>query len=162
MLSSTEMVTEPSGKMKTLADMIKDGTILTPETPVHTSDDSEELKDYIESLIPAPTPNYSETKLFDNPNYQTTGNPAEIVLSEDVSNYDQIYFDVVRWVPSDNAVYSVPVILLSSQIKAGTIVSVLLEGKFVSYEFTDAKTMTRFNVSSSQNINMRGVYGIKY
>lgn len=55
MLSSLEMVSEPSGKTKTLADLIKDGSILTPETPVHTSDDSIELKDYIESLIPEPT-----------------------------------------------------------------------------------------------------------
>lgn len=54
MLSSLEMVSEPSGKTKTLADLIKDGSILTPETPVHTSDDSTELKEYIESLIPEP------------------------------------------------------------------------------------------------------------
>lgn len=52
MLSSTEMVMDVSGKMKTLADMIKDGSILTPETPVHTSDDSTVLKEYIESMIP--------------------------------------------------------------------------------------------------------------
>lgn len=55
MLSSLEMVSEPSGKTKTLADLIKEGSIITPETPVHTSDDSVELKDYIESLIPTPT-----------------------------------------------------------------------------------------------------------
>lgn len=54
MLSSLEMVSEPSGKTKTLADMIKDGNIITPETPVHTSDDSIELEEYIESLIPEP------------------------------------------------------------------------------------------------------------
>lgn len=52
MISSLEMVSEPSGKTKTLADLIKEGSIITPETPVHTSDDSIELKDYIESLIP--------------------------------------------------------------------------------------------------------------
>ena len=52
MLSSLEMVSEPSGKTKTLADLIKEGSIITPETPVHTSDDSVELKNYIESLIP--------------------------------------------------------------------------------------------------------------
>ena len=52
MLSSLEMVSEPSGKTKTLADLIKEGSFITPETPVHTSDDSVELKDYIESLIP--------------------------------------------------------------------------------------------------------------
>lgn len=55
MLSSTEMVMDAGGKMKTLADLIRDGSIITPETPVHTSDDSVELKDYIESLIPEPT-----------------------------------------------------------------------------------------------------------
>lgn len=54
MLSSLEMVSEPSGKTKTLADLIKEGSIITPETPVYTSDDSIELKDYIESLLPAP------------------------------------------------------------------------------------------------------------
>lgn len=54
MLSSLEMVSEPSGKTKTLADLIKEGSIITPETPVYTSDDSIELKEYIESLIPAP------------------------------------------------------------------------------------------------------------
>lgn len=54
MISSLEMVSEPSGKTKTLADLIKEGSILTPETLVHTSDDSIELKDYIESLIPEP------------------------------------------------------------------------------------------------------------
>lgn len=53
MLSSLEMVSEPSGKTKTLADLIKEGAILTPETPVHTSDDSIELKEYIESMIPS-------------------------------------------------------------------------------------------------------------
>lgn len=55
MLSSLEMISEPSGKTKTLADLIKEGSIITPETPVHTSDDSVELKDYIESLLPEPT-----------------------------------------------------------------------------------------------------------
>lgn len=54
MLSSLEMVSEPSGKTKTLADLIKEGSIITPETPVHTSDDSIELEEYIESLIPEP------------------------------------------------------------------------------------------------------------
>lgn len=54
MLSSLEMVSEPSGKTKTLADLIKEGSIITPETPVYTSDDSMELKEYIESLIPEP------------------------------------------------------------------------------------------------------------
>lgn len=54
MISSLEMVSEPSGKTKTLADLIKDGSIITPETPVHTSDDSVELEEYIESLIPEP------------------------------------------------------------------------------------------------------------
>lgn len=54
MLSSTEMVCEPSGKTKTLADLIKEGGIITPETPVYTSDDSMGLEDYIESLIPEP------------------------------------------------------------------------------------------------------------
>lgn len=52
MLSSLEMVSEPSGKTKTLADLIKEGAIITPETPVHTSDDSIELKEYIESMLP--------------------------------------------------------------------------------------------------------------
>ena len=54
MLSSLEMISEPSGKTKTLADLIKEGSILTPETPVYTSDDSMELEDYVKSLIPEP------------------------------------------------------------------------------------------------------------
>ena len=54
MLSSLEMISEPSGKTKTLAELIKDGSIITPETTVYTSDDSIELEDYIKSLIPAP------------------------------------------------------------------------------------------------------------
>lgn len=63
MLSSLEMVSEPSGKTKTLIDLIKEGSIITPETPVYTSDDSMELKDFIESMIPAVSIDWkSETK----------------------------------------------------------------------------------------------------
>ena len=54
MLSSLEMVSEPSGKTKTLIDLIKEGSIITPDTPVYTSDDSVTLKEFIESMIPAP------------------------------------------------------------------------------------------------------------
>lgn len=50
MLSSLEMVSEPSGKIKTLADLIKDGSILTPETPVHTSDVSMDLDEYVKAI----------------------------------------------------------------------------------------------------------------
>lgn len=53
MLSSTEMVMDASGKMKTLADMIK----ITPETPVYTSNDMVVLEDYIKSMVETMTQN---------------------------------------------------------------------------------------------------------
>ena len=111
MLSSMEMVSEPSGKTKTLADLIKEGGILTPETPVYTSDDSIELEDYIESLIPAPTPSFSETVLFLNEDV-SGGNPAEIDLSDDYINYDALYIDVVR--SADTTLYQMPHLILVS------------------------------------------------
>lgn len=51
MLSSNEMVMDASGKMKTLADMIKDSSMITPETPVHISNDMVVLEDYIKSVV---------------------------------------------------------------------------------------------------------------
>lgn len=47
MLSSSEMVMDVSGKMKTLAEMTK----ITPETPVYTSSDAVVLEDYIKSVV---------------------------------------------------------------------------------------------------------------
>lgn len=47
MLSCNEMVMDVSGKMKTLAEMIK----ITPETPVYTSSDAVVLEDYIKSVV---------------------------------------------------------------------------------------------------------------
>ena len=47
MLSSTEMVMDVSGKMKTLVEMTK----ITPETPVYTSSDAVVLEDYIKSVV---------------------------------------------------------------------------------------------------------------
>ena len=51
MLSSTEMVMDASGKMKTLSDLIKEGSIITPETQVYTSSDMVVLEDYIKSVV---------------------------------------------------------------------------------------------------------------
>lgn len=51
MISINETVCDNRGKFKTLESTIKDICAITPETPVYTSNDSMELKDYIESLI---------------------------------------------------------------------------------------------------------------
>lgn len=51
MLSSLEMVSVPSGKTKTLVDLIKDMSIITPETPVYTSNDMLVLESYIKALV---------------------------------------------------------------------------------------------------------------
>ena len=57
MLSSNEMVMDASGKMKTLADMIKDSSMITPETPVYTSSDMVVLEEYIKSVVESMTQN---------------------------------------------------------------------------------------------------------
>ena len=164
-LRSEQIVKYGDGSMKKLEELGEvPEPVLFPDTQVEveSGEPTIDLEDYIEDIASDVGSKYSETKLFENPDYQTTGNPTEITLSDDVTNYKQIYFDIVRWIPNDHAVYSVPVTLLSSQITTGTMVSVLIEGKYVSYEFTGTKTMSRFNVSSSQNIAVRGVYGIKF
>ena len=160
MLSSLEMVTEPSGKTKTLGDLIKDGSILTPETPVYTSDDSTVLKDYIESLIPAPAPSYSETVLFLNEHVSDGGNPAEIDLSDDYTNYDALYIDVVRG--ADQTLYQIPGIILVSALGNDGKFQFISDGKYVSYGVTNSKKFTRLNVSTSQNVVVRSIIGIKY
>lgn len=84
MLSSTEMIFEPSGKTKTLADLIKEGSIITPETPVYTSDDSMELENYIKSLIPEPpTPGLEDWELV--------GEMTDIILG----TYTEIPSDIM-------------------------------------------------------------------
>lgn len=92
MLSSLEMISEPSGKTKTLIDLIKEGSVITPETPVYTSDDSIELKDFIESLIPSFSFDWnSETKT--NVAYNTLIDlPTE--LSNAIDQQEDIYTDV--------------------------------------------------------------------
>ena len=159
MLSSMEMVSEPSGKTKTLADLIKEGGILTPETPVYTSDDSIELEDYIESLIPAPTPSFSETVLFLNEDV-SGGNPAEIDLSDDYINYDALYIDVVR--SADTTLYQMPHLILVSVLGNDGKFQFIEQDKFVSYGVTNSKKFTRLNVSSSQNVIIRSIIGIKF
>lgn len=159
MLSSLEMVTEPSGKTKTLGDLIKEGGILTPETPVHTSDDSEELKDYIESLIPAPAPSYNVTQLYENTNI-AAGNPTEITLTDDYDKYDALYFDFIR--QADNITYDHPVIVITEVFGIDHYAYVYVMDKYVTYKLAEKNKLTRFNVSTSQNVVLRGVYGIKY
>lgn len=161
MLSSLEMVSEPSGKTKTLGDLIKEVGILTPETPVYTSDDSTVLKDYIESLIPAPTPSYSETVLFDNPTFQSTGNPSTIALSKSAAEFDMLCFNFIHWKNNTNDIY-LPVTLLVSQIEADKVVFGAYSDKNVYYKFTDLTNLTRTSVSTSQNVVIRKIIGIKF
>lgn len=95
MLSSLEMVSEPSGKQKTLADLIKEGAIITPETPVHTSDDSIELKEYIESMIPSVGSSpWTVLASTDNQAFVTNYNLPEEIENA-FSSSDPVYTDII-------------------------------------------------------------------
>ena len=53
MLRETEVIGKRDGTLKALADFINETIVLTPTTPVHTSDDSDPVmfEDYIKSLL---------------------------------------------------------------------------------------------------------------
>lgn len=115
MLSSLEMVSEPSGKTKTLADMIKDGSIITPETPVHTSDDSMELEEYIESLIPEPPAPVSNDWELAGSVENCAFNVAKTMsndIKDMIENGD--YSDILLVVKLHDATYSYPDCILNT------------------------------------------------
>lgn len=154
MLSTLEMVSEPSGKTKTLYDLIKEICKITPETPVHTSDDSIELEEYIESLIP-PSPGSFTTALLFEAETTTAGN---ITLSDDYDKYDMLYFDLYRH--ADDVDYHTPEMFLSQTLALNDYLQFIESTGYVSYKITGKTALTLIN--GGYPLYIKRIVGIKF
>lgn len=98
---------------------------------------------------------YSEAELFVNTT-PTTMPPATITLDDDFTNYDILYFDIIRG--ADGRAYHIGKELLVSALAVGDSFQFLIySGVYFSFTITDSTTLTRLNYGGDYLYKIIGI-----
>lgn len=99
---------------------------------------------------------YSVTTLYEN---QTTASEATITLTDDLSNYDELFFDVYR--VADGRNYHIGKIYETNPLNVNDYLQILVyQNEYESWQITSGTLLTRLNRGG--NIYVKRVLGIKY
>lgn len=99
---------------------------------------------------------YSESYLYEN---QTTGSEATITLTDDLSNYDELFFDIYRVADSRN--YHVGKSYKTSVLSINDYLQILVyQNEYESWQITSETLLTRVNRGG--NIYVKRIIGVKY